>query len=162
MLVLGIIFASSTFWHGGGPARWGQRPESPMPTRKQRFAEYVRGERQLMADWEEAFDPAPRVSFRYFNDDYLGLRYGVPKNLGAQVWWEEMHKPGAMPPSPTPGDPMLNPPMDPYQPVAGYTPSMRFSSSQVCWDHARHMYRDRRSRYDNLQRVVSQCERMDA
>lgn len=84
-----------------------------------------------MAEWEEAFGPAPRVSFRYFNDDYLELRYGVPKKL-----------------------------MDPYQPFVGHSPSMRLSSSQVCWNQARAMMG--RSRYSDFQRVVWHCERMDA
>lgn len=106
--------------------------ESPIPDRKTQFAEYVRGERQLMADWEEAFDPAPRVSFRYFNDDYLELRYGIPKKRKD------------------------------HQTVAGYAPVLRFSSSQVCWDHARYMMGNMHSNYSDFQRVVSHCERMDA
>lgn len=38
-----------------------KRREVSIPDRKQRFAEYVRGERQLMAEWEEAFAPKPKV-----------------------------------------------------------------------------------------------------
>lgn len=61
----------------------------------------------------------------------------------------------------TPGTSMLNPPMDPYQPVAGYPPSMRFSSAQVCWNHARYLAGDR-VRAGDFWRTVQVCERMDA
>lgn len=139
--------------------------EAPLiPTRKQRFAEYVRGERQLMAEWEEAFGTGPVPpepdTFDAYVKRVMRRHTHVPRITSDQVWREEKQKAGAMPPSPTPGAPMLNPPMDPYQPVAGHSPSMRFSSAQVCWDQARYMMG--RSRYADFQLVVRQCERMDA
>lgn len=42
-----------------------KRSAPVIPARKQRLAEYVRGERQLMADWEEAFGLKPPVAMSH-------------------------------------------------------------------------------------------------
>ena len=42
---------------------WNTKNPEPIPTRKQRFQEYVRGERQLMDEWEEAYGPDPVLEF---------------------------------------------------------------------------------------------------
>jgi hypothetical protein len=50
-------FGFLVYWLTSGPVYAERKKESPILDRKARFALYVQGERQLMADWEAAFNP---------------------------------------------------------------------------------------------------------
>jgi hypothetical protein len=57
LLVSCILFGVVCWWLTSGPEFVERKKDPPILDRKARFALYVQGERQLMADWEAAFDP---------------------------------------------------------------------------------------------------------
>lgn len=73
------------------PKRFREAP--PLPTRKQRFAEYVRGERQLMAEWEEAFGTGPVPpepdTFDAYVKRVMRRHTHVPRITSDQVCWDQ-------------------------------------------------------------------------
>jgi hypothetical protein len=106
-------FGFLVYWLTSGPVYAERKKESPVLDRKARFTLYVQGERQLMADWEAAFDPLraelartrhpkwPLASTHMSaHDAYLARQVYVPgggkagphfpEKLGGVVWWEEM------------------------------------------------------------------------